>query len=285
MWSCSASSGRPSQRWGAGTRRSSTCGAARSLDPRSATVADALGFALLALRRYDEAAEAADAAVAVQPSNLSMVENRAMIRLGRGDLAGARALLAKPPADVDLPTFVAYMATYWDLYWVLDDDQRALVKRLTPTSFDGDAGSWGLALAGVYEVEGDGRRAAAYGDSARAAFEQQLYAAPENAQLHCLLGVALAYAGRKDAAAREGERAVALDSSQSQSGKYYQHQLARIYILVGQPEKALDRLEPLLKKPYYLSPGWLRIDPTFDPIRSNPRFKRLVEAPGTASSR
>ena len=258
---------------------------ARSLDPRSATVADALGFALLALRRYDEAAEAADAAVAVQPSNLSMVENRAMIRLGRGDLAGARALLAQPPADVDLPTFVAYMATYWDLYWVLDDDQRALVKRLTPTSFDGDAGSWGLALAGVYEVEGDGRRAAAYGDSARAAFEQQLYAAPENAQLHCLLGVALAYAGRKDAAAREGERAVALDSSQSQSGKYYQHQLARIYILVGQPEKALDRLEPLLKKPYYLSPGWLRIDPTFDPIRSNPRFKRLVEAPGTASSR
>ena len=84
---------------------------------------------------------------------------------------------------------------------------------------------------------------------------------------------------------REGERAVALDSSQSQSGKYYQHQLARIYILVGQPEKALDRLEPLLKMPYYLSPGWLRIDPTFDPIRSNPRFKRLVDAPGTASSR
>jgi adenylate cyclase len=56
-----------------------------------------------------------------------------------------------------------------------------------------------------------------------------------------------------------------------------QHQLARIYILVGEPEKALDQLEPLLKVPYFLSPGWLRIDPTFDPLRNNPRFRKLVE--------
>ncbi len=41
--------------------------------------------------------------------------------------------------------------------------------------------------------------------------------------------------------------------------------------------QALNRLEPLLKQPYYLSPGWLRIDPTFDPIRKHPRFRRLVE--------
>jgi serine/threonine protein kinase len=52
-------------------------------------------------------------------------------------------------------------------------------------------------------VEGDRRRAAAYGDSARGAFEQQLYAAPDNNQLHALYGVALAYAGRKDAAIRK----------------------------------------------------------------------------------
>ena len=55
-----------------------------------------------------------------------------------------------------------------------------------------------------------------------------------------------------------------------------QHQLARIYLLVGEPEKALDQLEPLLRIPYYLSPGWLRIDPTFDPIRKHPRFLKLL---------
>ena len=59
-------------------------------------------------------------------------------------------------------------------------------------------------------------------------------------------------------------------------GPYSQHQLARIYILVGEPEKALDQLEPLLKFPYYLSPGWLKIDPNFDPLRGNPRFERLI---------
>ena len=79
-------------------------------------------------------------------------------------------------------------------------------------------------------------------------------------------------------AIREGERGVALDpiSKDALDGPYVQHQLVRIYILVGEPEKALDRLEPLLKIPYFLSPGWLKIDPNFDPLRKNPRFQKLV---------
>jgi thioredoxin-like negative regulator of GroEL len=123
------------------------------------------------------------------------------------------------------------------------------------------------------------RLAAAYGDSARAAFEQQLTANPADAQRNVLLGVALAYMGRKDAAVRAGLRGVAMQpvSSDAQSGTYLQHQLARIYILVGEPDKALDTLEPLLRIPYFLSPGWLRIDPTFDRLRNHPRFQKLAE--------
>jgi hypothetical protein len=102
---------------------------------------------------------------------------------------------------------------------------------------------------------------------------------PADAQRNVLLGVALAYMGRKDAAVRAGLRGVAMQpvSSDAQSGTYLQHQLARIYILVGEPDKALDTLEPLLRIPYFLSPGWLRIDPTFDRLRNHPRFQKLAE--------
>lgn len=67
-------------------------------------------------------------------------------------------------------------------------------------------------------------------------------------------------------------------SQDAWQGASLQHQPARIYLLVGEREKALDRLEPLLQvRYYYLSPGWLKIDPTFTPLRGNPRFEQLVQ--------
>jgi serine/threonine-protein kinase len=96
--------------------------------------------------------------------------------------------------------------------------------------------------------------------------------------VHAILGTALAYLGRKADAVREGRRAVELvpTTRDGYTGPYLQHQLVRIYILVGENDKALDELEPLLKTPYYLTPAWLKIDPMFDPLRKNPRFQRLI---------
>ena len=54
--------------------------------------------------------------------------------------------------------------------------------------------------------------------------------------------------------------------------------LVKIYMLTGEPEKAIDQLERLLKMPYYLTPAWLAVDTTYDSLRSQPRFQRLVAA-------
>jgi len=115
-------------------------------------------------------------------------------------------------------------------------------------------------------------------EEGRAAFLEQLAATPNDAQRHSLVGLALAYMGQKAEAIRAGERAVALTDPAKDgfTGPYIQHQLVRIYLLVGEPEKALDRLEPLLQFPYHLSPGWLRIDPAFAPLKGKPRFEKLA---------
>jgi tetratricopeptide (TPR) repeat protein len=171
------------------------------------------------------------------------------------------------------------MALRGDLYWILDDTQQRLLLRLSPEPFGNNRADWGLALAETYALRADTVKARAYADSARLALEARLRDAPDFAVAHALRGLVLGYLGRRTEAIREGERGVALMplTSDLEYGGYVQHQLVRIYLLLGEPEKALDQLEPLLKVPYWLSPGWLRIDPTFDPLRGNPRFERLVE--------
>jgi tetratricopeptide (TPR) repeat protein len=161
---------------------------------------------------------------------------------------------------------------------VLDDSQQQLLLRLRPSAFADDRANWGIVLAQTYWLRGDKARARIYADSARMAFEENIKATPDDPQQHALLGLALAYLGRKADAIREGQRGMELQpiSKDAFSGPYMQHQMVRIYLLAGEPDKALDLLEPLVKVPYTLSPGLLRIDPTFAPLKGNPRFERLA---------
>jgi len=251
---------------------------AARLDPRSVRSHYSLGTALVNLRRYPEAREVIDRGLALAPTSLALIERRAETFLGAGDLGGARDALHATPKDVDPTALVAFVATDDDLVWVLDEEQRELLVRLMPSAFDDNRAAWGICLTQAYALRRDPANVRTYAEEARRAFEEQLREAREDPQRHVFLGLALAYLGRNEEAIREGERGVALlPSSSSLEGLYVRFQVVRIHILVGELEKALDELELLEKIPYFfVSPGWLRIDPTFDPLRKNPRFQKLV---------
>ncbi len=250
---------------------------AQALDPLSVGTARRLSTTLLYLRRYPEALRATERGLSLAPANLDLLQRKAMVFLAQGDLAGARRVIAEAPPEVEPTQLVTYLANFWDLFWVLDDAQQLLLLRLSPAALDGDRATWGIILAETCWLRNDRDCTRAYADSARIAIEEQLRDTPGDAALRMLHGLALAYLGRDAEAIREGDRGVQElpVERDAYNGPYFQLQLARVYLLVGEHERALDRLEPLLQIPFYLSPGWLRIDPTFAPLVGNPRFERL----------
>jgi TolB-like protein len=257
---------------------------AARLDPRSPEVAAGLSGLYFDLRRYAEARAALDRARALRPSSLSLIYTQAMLHAGEGDLAGARRALQLAHQVADSSTVVAYVALREDLLWLLDDAQQRRVLTLTPADLDGGRADWALALAETYWRRGDRRKARAYADTATLAYKQLIRDAlnkADRAQLTALQALALAYVGRSQEAARIGNEAVnaaKLAAGPTWQKSYVQFLLARIHLLAEQPEKALDQLEPLLKTSgSRVSPGLLKIDPTFDPLRAHPRFQRLVE--------
>ena len=253
------------------------------MDPRSVAAARVLGTTLLRMRRYPEAREALDRALAIAPTNMDAIEYKSMTYLAEGDLSGARAVIAGAPKQMDPTELVAAFANFYGLGWVLDDDRRELLLRLTPSAFDDDRGRWALCLAEAYRLRGDAASVRKYAEEAEKSLAEQVAAAPDESGRHADLGLALALLGRKEEAIREGERAVALEGVGSDKlyGPFNEHQLALIYARVGERDRAVDRLEALLRIPYFLSPGWLRIDPEFDPLRDDPRFQRLAASKPT----
>jgi serine/threonine-protein kinase len=249
------------------------------LDPRSIGNASRLQNVLLWLRRYPEALVASEAALALAPGDVSISQDKAMVYLAMGDLAGARETINQVAPAVTPPELVAFFGVYWDMYWVLDEAQQQLLLRLTPSAFDNDRGARSTVLMQLYWLRGDRTHARAHADTAWQEVQAQIRQAPNDGQRHVLGGLQLAYLGRKEEAIAMGLKGLSLNpiAVDHGNGPYYQHLMARIYLMVGEPEKALDMLEPILQMPYFLSPGWLRVDPTFASLKGNPRYDRLIK--------
>jgi Flp pilus assembly protein TadD len=254
--------------------------AAAALDPRSASVSRTLALTLLFSRRVAEARALSARASALAPGELTSIHGAVMAELAAGDLDAARRVLAAAPAAVDPGALAAYVGNVYDLYWVLDEAGQRRLLSLQADAFDNDRGTWAFIQAQTYRNRGDAERARAYADTSQGEFAAQLRDTPQDAQLHSLRGVALALAGRSAEGIAEALRGASLSpvSQSAFSGPYLQLLLARTYLFAGQPEKALDVLEPLMRMPFYITPAWLRIDPNFTPLKGNPRFERLIAA-------
>jgi tetratricopeptide (TPR) repeat protein len=103
---------------------------------------------------------------------------------------------------------------------------------------------------------------------------------PGNGHLtfHAHLGLAYAGLGRRDDAMREGRRAVELRpvAEDTWLGVDMLRNLAVTYATLGEADSAVKQLRVLLEVPSGISVPALRADPTWDPIRRDPRFRALI---------
>jgi len=103
------------------------------------------------------------------------------------------------------------------------------------------------------------------------------------------LGLAAAGLGLTQEAVAEGRRAVEMlpITRDAFAGPEYLVYLAQLYVSVGDNEKAIETLQQVMSIPAGLSmsAALLRIDPTWDPLRADPRFDALVKQNDSAPAR
>jgi thioredoxin-like negative regulator of GroEL len=101
----------------------------------------------------------------------------------------------------------------------------------------------------------------------------------DDAKATALLGVLHALRGNKDEAVNAGRRAVELlpISKDAYDGPLMATKLAVIYAQVGEVDRAIEMLADLMKTPNGPTPGTLRVEPEWEPLRGDPRFEKLAD--------
>jgi tetratricopeptide (TPR) repeat protein len=252
-----------------------------ALDPRSATLAWEVAGTHWVLRSYAEAERYVRRAIELGPEQAGPYGYLAAVYLSwKGDRAAIRKAIAegltRVSADEIVPTLSQF--GFWQVLLIAAEEDSTLRVSPPKRSFGSDTAAyfeWRAALAGAGR---QGRLQQIYADSARVLLEARVKSRPEDPVFHGRLGIAYAILGRKPDAVREGKAGVELLplAKDANHGVFPIYFLARIYAMVGEQEAAVEQLGFLLSVPSFLSIPWLRADPTWDLIRANPGFKKLI---------
>jgi TolB-like protein/Tfp pilus assembly protein PilF len=260
------------------------------LDPQNPNTVRELIFTNTAMRRWREAARWAEQLRAMAPASIvAKIQSGYVDFWWKGETGSLKSLLNQVPPGVDPDGGVT--SVRWEVA-MLDRDYAAARRAMdassakelsytnegsTPRSFFEGC----IALA-----QGDNVAAQKYFQNAQSVFEDAVKEAPLSAMRHANLGWLYAFMGRKDDAIREGRRAVELkpESKDAVDGVIVNCYLALIYARLGERDLALPLIERLLKTPgavdsvdYSITINDLKHRWEWDPIRSDPRFQKLLE--------
>jgi serine/threonine-protein kinase len=253
---------------------------ARQLDPQNVMILQQIANCYSYLRRFKEEAEVIDRVLALTPKDSGVRESRALIEVERyGNLEPyrevIRSLLAENPED--LPAYI-----WFEVSW-LGHDAAEATKAAAAMPASGGGGNavrfpraWYEGLAA--RLRGDSASAQDAFMRARAEVQRSVQERPEYGPPLSVLGMIDAMLNRKDEAIREGRRAVELLPIEQDSinGSLLAMNLAIIYASTGEKDLAMAQLQAVFSKPGDGSYGDLRLNPSWDPLRGDPRFEKLV---------
>jgi len=253
------------------------------LDPRNQDTLGDLEDTYFKQRRYEEAVAVAYRALALQPRSALLRVFPALIGVeADANIAPLRATLNMIEAEG--PASAAQVADISFRTALRERDPagtaRALVN-IPSESYIQEADypvphAWHEGL--LAKLRQDAPVAHAAFMAARAETEKLVRAEPGNARPLSALALIDAELGEKERAISEGRTAsdILPPAKDAISGVLLVTNLARIYALTGEKDLALRQLEIVSKLPFGPSYGQLRLDPEWDSLRGDSRFKKIV---------
>jgi tetratricopeptide (TPR) repeat protein len=253
-----------------------------SLDPKDAILLENMGMNYFATRDYTTAAKILDRAIQASPDTFTIRELRARVDFyAKGDLRPMQELLASLPENVD-PNGTITLARYnLKMSERKFDELLGILERSPAEKSRGETSapiSKSFLMATVYAQKKDEVKAKASYEDARVRAENAVRESPEDGPRHALLGLIYAGLGRCEEAMTQGRRAVELlpEHKDAFDGPILAITRARISMMCGEIETALGLLDRSLQTPSGITIHELRLDPIWDPLRSDARFQRMV---------